>query len=105
MAEETKTILQALSAAVEMQKRVALAHSSSRFDRIDTELAKLVRYILKLREDQAAFQSDLIACLDSLARRMDDLENLLDTTSEDTRSARSEIVTLENEILNAAQTG
>lgn len=114
MAEDTRTILQALNAAVEMQRRSAeaMANAASRFDRYDAEFVKATRQRLKAQEDLAAFRSDMTAFrsdvtarLDALARRMEELENLVDRSAEEARAARSEIVTLENQILNAVQTG
>jgi chromosome segregation ATPase len=121
MAEEMKGVLQALNALIDMQKRLVntLEQSNVRFDRVDTELVKANRHLLKLQEDQgavrsdmasfrsemAAFRSEIVARVDALARRMDEFEVLLDKNMEETRSARAEIVALENEILNAVQAG
>lgn len=114
MADEMKGVLQALSSLIEMQKRFINTWESSaaRFDRIDTETVKVNRQLLTLHEDQTAFRSDMTARADSLAKRMDamakrmiEFENLLDRNADETRSARTEIVGLENEILNAVQAG
>jgi hypothetical protein len=40
-----------------------------------------------------------------MARRIGEAEDLLDRNADETRSARAEIVALENEILNAVQAG
>ncbi|MDX8464665.1 hypothetical protein RFM26_03090 [Mesorhizobium sp. VK23B] len=88
MAEEMKGVLQALNALIEMQKRFVNTWESpnTRFDRIDTEIVKVNRQML--REDQAAFRSDITARVDALARRMNEFEDLLDRNTEETRSAR-----------------
>ena len=52
-----------------------------------------------------AFRSDITARVDSMARRIGEAEDLLDRNADETRSARAEIVALENEILNAVQAG
>ena len=121
MAEEMKGVLQALGALIEMQKRLvnALESSNARFDRVDTEILKVNRQLGRLHEGQAAFRSDMTAFrsdmsafrsditarVDSMARRIGEAEDLLDRNAEETRSARAEIVALENEILNAVQAG
>lgn len=114
MAEEMKGILQALGALIEMQKRLVntLESSNARFDRVDTEILKVNRQLGQLHEGQAAFRSDMTAFrsditarVDSMARRIGEAEDLLDRNADETRSARAEIVALENEILNAVQAG
>ncbi len=90
MAEDTRAILQALNGAVEMLKRSAetMASASTRFDRIDAELVKAARQRLKTQEELATFRSDITARVDALARRMDELESLVDKSAEEARAAR-----------------
>ena len=100
-------VLLAMNSLIDIQKRFVNTweKASTRFDSIDTEFLRVNRKILKLQEDQAAFRSDITGRVDAVARRMDEIENVLEKNTEETKAARIEIVALENEILNAVHTG
>ncbi|NGO52937.1 hypothetical protein [Allomesorhizobium camelthorni] len=88
MAEETKGMLQALDALIDMQKRMLKSWegTNARFDRIDTEIVKITRQNFKTQEDLAAFRTDMSAFrtditgrIDALASRMTEFENMTGT--------------------------
>lgn len=83
----------------------SLATVTNRFDRIDTEMAKLTRQSLKLHSELASFRSDITIRIEAVGTRIEELEHLSNQNAAEIKGARSEIVTQQNEILNAVQTG
>jgi hypothetical protein len=118
MAEENRgldgRLLQALDALIESQKRTinSLERVNTRFDKVESELVKGTRNGLKLQEDLSAlaaqvsaFGSEITGQVRALASRLDEVENHVDENIAETKAARIEIVGMQNEVLNALQTG
>ena len=104
----------ALNALIETQKHFLRSWEGAitKFGQIETDLVKLTRQSLKTQEDLSmmrsevsGFRSDVTTRLDAVVARLTELENMVERSASEPRGARSEIVSMQNEVLNAVQAG